>query len=142
MYEVKVRLSRVQQFLRDFTEWAQDRSDIQGVALVGSHARNAATEGSDVDLVIIVSDPSAYLQHSAWAQRFGTVERQQLEDYGKVTSLRVWYADGLEVEYGLTDETWATLPLDEGTKQVISRGMRVLCERGDILSRHQPNPHG
>ena len=51
----------------------------------------------------------------------GKVERQQVEDYGKATSLRVWYEDWLEVEYGLTDETWAALPLDEGTQAVISR---------------------
>ena len=133
---------RVEQFLHDFSDWASGQSDIETVALVGSHARNEATDDSDVDLVIVATQPDVYLQNTAWAQRFGTIKRQQVENYGKVTSLRVWYADGLEIEYGLTDETWATLPLDEGTQAVISRGMRVLCERGDILSRHQPSPHG
>ena len=59
----------------------------------------------------------------------------QLDDYGKVTSVRVWYADGLEVEYGITAEDWAALPLDEGTRAVISNGMKVLFEQGDTLSR-------
>ena len=126
----------------DFAEWAQGRADIQAVALVGSHARNAATEVSDVDLVVVLTGPDVYLQNTAWVERFGTVERQQFEDYGKVTSLRVWYDDGLEVEYGLTDPTWAALPLDEGTREVFSNGMRVLFERGDMLSRHRPNLHG
>jgi len=71
-----------------------------------------------------------------WVRRFGTVARQQVEDYGLLASLRVWYRDGLEIEYGLTDERWAALPLDEGTRQVIAGGMRVLFERGDMLSRH------
>ena len=38
-------MGRVEQFLHDFREWASAQSDIQAVALVGSHARNAATEG-------------------------------------------------------------------------------------------------
>jgi hypothetical protein len=69
-------------------------------------------------------------------QRFGTVEKQQIEDYGNLTSLRVWYREGLEIEYGLTDERWAAIPLDEGTRRVMAGGIRVLFERGDMLSRH------
>jgi hypothetical protein len=52
-----------------------------------------------------------------------------------VQSLRVFYRNGLEVEFGLTDPAWAALPLDEGTRQVIAGGMRVLFERGHNLSR-------
>jgi len=48
----------------------------------------------------------------------------------------VWYADGLEVEYGLTGEEWAADPLDPGSRRVMEGGMRVLFERGDLLSRH------
>ena len=48
--------------------------------------------------------------------------------------MRAWYSVGHEVEYGFTDETWSALPLDEGTKKVISGGMEILFERGPILS--------
>ena len=126
---------QVNQFLSDFSRWAAKRPDILGVALVGSFARNEATETSDVDLVIIVGDPQTYLHNAGWAQNFGIIIRQQIEIYGKVASLRVWYSDGPEVEYGLTDETWCALPLDEGTKRVISDGIQILTERGAILSR-------
>ena len=54
-----------------------------------------------------------------------------------MTSLRVWYRDGLEVEFGLTDESWAASPLDAGTRSVILDGIVVLFERGDLLSRHE-----
>ena len=127
----------VNRYLDEFAGWAYAQPDIQAVALVGSYARNAATETSDIDLVIIASQPETYLQDVAWTRRFGQVRRQQVEDYGKVTSIRVWYTDGREVEYGITDEGWAALPLDEGTHRVISDGMRVLFEREPILSRHQ-----
>jgi predicted nucleotidyltransferase len=129
---------QVAQFLDEFTQWATTQADLLALALVGSYARNAATETSDVDLVLIAVDPKRYLENTDWVRRFGAVEKQQVEDYGLLTSLRVWYRDGPEIEYGLTDKRWAALPLDEGTRQVIAGGMQVLFERGGILSRHLP----
>lgn len=129
--------NKVDQFLSDFTQWASTQSDIQALALVGSYARNAATEASDIDLVLITVKPNQYLQNLNWLQRFGTVEKQQVEDYGLLISIRVWYADGREIEYGITDEQWAAAPVDEGTRQVMADGMQILFERGNILSHHR-----
>jgi predicted nucleotidyltransferase len=126
---------KVKQFLNDFAEWAYTQPDIQAVALVGSYARNAATATSDVDLVVVAHDPEPYLHDQAWLERFGEIRQQQVEDYGLLTSIRAWYSDGREVEYGITSEQWAAAPLDEGTRQVISDGIRILFERGEILSR-------
>jgi predicted nucleotidyltransferase/catechol 2,3-dioxygenase-like lactoylglutathione lyase family enzyme len=123
-------------FLARFAQWASVRTDIQAVALVGSHARNEATAESDVDLVIVADRPQSYFDIRDWVEQFGAVDREQVEHYGKVTSLRVWYKGGLEVEYGMTDQSWLSSPLDEGTRSVISTGMKVLFERGDVLSRH------
>jgi len=79
---------------------------IAAVARVGSHARGAATAASDIDLVLLVHGPRPYLDDTHWVERFRAVRQQQVVNYGRVTSLRVWYQDGREVEYGLTDETW------------------------------------
>ncbi len=128
---------RVNRFLNRFTDWARARSDISGLALVGSYARNTPTETSDVDLVLITTQPDHYLTDPGWIHYFGQVDRWQVEDNGRLTSIRVWYKDSLEVEYGVTDESWAALSLDEGTREVISGGLQVLFERGNILSRHQ-----
>ena len=133
---------RVTRFLNEFVEWALTQPDLRAAALVGSYARNAAIETSDVDLVLLARRPEIFLRDTHWAQRFGTVERQHLEDYGLVTSIRVWYTGGLEVEYGLTDEAWAATPLDEGTRRVISDGMQILFEREPLLSPHQPGSSG
>ena len=125
-------------FLDAFTQWAIAQPDILALALVGSHARNTATPTSDVDLVLITADPGRYLDDGAWVQQFGIVNRQQVEDYGPLISLRVWYCEGLEVEYGVTDERWSAMPLDTGTREVMAGGIRVLFERSPLLSRHLP----
>jgi hypothetical protein len=75
---------------------------VQGIALVGSYARGAARDDSDIDLVILTDQPQKYLDEMQWVERFGVAERHQTEDYGKLISLRVWYRDRYEVEYGIT----------------------------------------
>jgi predicted nucleotidyltransferase len=133
--ELTPKQQQVHQFLSEFSRWAASQPGMLAVALLGSYARIKATESSDVDLVIVARDPMKYVQDTRWAHHFGTISREQMENYGKVTSLRVWYSIGHEVEYGFTDETWCALPLDEGTKKVISDGMQILTERGSILTR-------
>jgi len=113
-------------FLESLSAWAATRPDVRRVYLVGSHARRQARPDSDIDLVILADDPRSYLQDTSWAGQFGTLLRQQQEDYGRLTSLRAWYADGREVEYGLTTPDWIAEPLDEGTAQVLAGGFQVL----------------
>jgi predicted nucleotidyltransferase len=119
---------RVAEFLDRFVGWAAGRDDILAVVLVGSQARGAATETSDVDLVLVTSHPDRYFGDIEWVRTFGTVVGQRIEHYGVLDSLRVHYADPLEVEYGVTDERWAVDP-DPGTRAVLAAGFRVLYER-------------
>ena len=126
----------VHAFLKAFVDWASVRSDVQAMALVGSYARDAAKEDSDIDLVILTDQPMTYLETTKWAESFGAIEKQQIEDYGRLTSLRVWYQNGREVEYGFTLPDWAAMPLEAGTQRVIQDGMLVLFERGNLLSQH------
>jgi predicted nucleotidyltransferase len=126
----------INEFLELFVAWAANQPDIHAVALVGSYARNAATVSSDLDLVILAAQPARYLDDTGWTEQFGMLREQQIEDYGKLISIRVFYTDEPEVEYGITDESWAALPLDPGSQQVIAAGMKVLFEREPLLSRH------
>ena len=134
------KITQVIDFIEDFMRWSKKRKNIYAVALVGSYARESATETSDVDLVIITEKPQDYLTNTEWTKGFGRAIAQKVENYGKLTSLRVWYESGLEVEYGFTTRDWAMTPLDKGTKQVIDDGMRVLFEKETLLSPHEMIP--
>lgn len=128
------RALRVDSFLFEYKRWAATEARIQAVALIGSHARHTATPESNVDLIVMVSPPNIYLRHVQWTSLFGDVAREHLEDCGNRTSLRVWYSDGLEVEFGFVDETWVARPLDEDTLRIVSGGMKVMFERKPLLS--------
>src|SRR5688572_8123937 len=117
-------------FISRFTRWAQQRPGITAVALVGSFARGTARPDSDVDLVVIADDPTSYLADTEWARAFGSVERMKREDWGAVQSLRVFYASGLEVEFGLASLQWAsTRPVDEESARVMRDGAVILVDK-------------
>ena len=120
-------------FLQRLQCWAKKRPDVLCLLLVGSYATQTARPDSDVDLLIVTHDPQMYLTTPNWISVFGQVDRCHKELYGWVTSLRVWYEEGLEVEYGITDKRWIQLPLDEGTQRVLRGGVMVLLDRTEKL---------
>ncbi len=122
------------QFLMNLRAWAELQEDIAGVLLVGSQARGQAREDSDVDVVLLAQAPTRYLEERSYLNRFGSVTRVEEEDWGRVTSLRVWYAEGLEVEFSWTDPDWAALPPDPGTREVVSDGARIVFDRNGLLT--------
>jgi len=124
----------VGRLIQEVQAWAKTRPDVLGVALVGSYARQAARPGSDVDLVIVCTSPLAYLEGSAWIRTFGRPLRIGREDWGRVTSLRVRYAGGLEVEFGVADASWAAAPLDDGTRRVTDDGLIIVFDRGGAFA--------
>ena len=126
----------IRDFLNAFVDWASVQGDVQAIALVGSYARDEARDDSDIDLVLLTDEPQKYLEHFKWIEVFGAVEKYQTEDYGKLISIRVWYQNGVEVEYGISTPDWAAVPLDAGTQEVMLGGMTVLFERGNLLSRN------
>jgi predicted nucleotidyltransferase len=124
----------VKSFLLRVVEWAKNEPGLLALALVGSHARGEAVAESDVDLILLFTNPEAYLKTREWVHEFGKPVEIIKEDWGKVTSLRVTYANGLEVEYGLSGFEWGSDPKDEGDAQVIRDGLIVLYEKNEHLS--------
>lgn len=129
--------SLVSDILDRVRDWAAHQPTIAAVALVGSHAQDAARPDSDIDLVLLCEEPHAFLAHTSWIHHFGAVARCHTEEWGVMTSLRVHYTDSFEVEFALTTLAWAVLPVDPGTKHVVSHGMRILWGREGLLARLQ-----
>jgi protein-S-isoprenylcysteine O-methyltransferase Ste14/predicted nucleotidyltransferase len=113
--------------------WAARRRDIRALLLVGSHARGDARPDSDIDFVLLCHDPASCLRRTNWIAAFGDVARFAVEDWGKVRSLRVFYRDGTEVEFGIAGLEWAALPPDPGTREVLREGGSILLDRDGLL---------
>ena len=121
---------RVARLIQGVKAWAAAQEQVAGVALVGSYARQAAKPESDVDLVIVSDRPERLLSNTDWVRALGAPLRVEREEWGRVISVRVWYADGLEAEFGIADRHWAAAPLDAGAQRVVANGCILLFDRG------------
>ncbi|MFD2614156.1 nucleotidyltransferase domain-containing protein [Paenibacillus gansuensis] len=119
--------------IMQFKEWAIHQPDIGGIALVGSFARGDFHSESDVDLVIITTTKNSTIQSIHNNFNFNNKVRVEIEEWGILTSLRVYYDCGLEVEYGVVSDDWVREPLDDGTKNVASNGFKVILDKENIF---------
>lgn len=62
-------------------------------------------------------------------RRLGVLKKRQTEYYGICTSIRVWYTDECEVEFGIVEPSWIENPLDAGTYKVLSDGHKVIIDK-------------
>src|SRR5437588_13048184 len=121
------RAAEVTALIERVTAWAGDQPATCGLLLVGSYAREAARPDSDVDFVLLCTDPDR-----TPVTEFGTPIRQQL--WGDVLEHRFRTESGLEFEINITDPGWARRArTDQGTRRVVTDGARVLYDpTGDL----------
>lgn len=122
-------------------DWAYDQTIIRAVALVGSYARDAARPNSDVDMMCLTTDPTAFkfedwVSQIDWQKAGLEVDTWVDKDYGGVWSRHIQMTSGLEVEISFGVLQWAsTDPLDAGTLRVMADGHRILYDPDGILRR-------
>lgn len=74
---------RAAAMIESVRRWAERRDDIRGLVLVGSHARGDAALDSDIDLVLLCTEPALYVRQTRWISTFDEVVRSSREDWGK-----------------------------------------------------------
>jgi aminoglycoside 6-adenylyltransferase len=121
----------VEAFLEQITAWAGEQPDVRAVFLVGSQARRVvpADELSDVDLVLVVDDPAAYVESAGWLEAFGRPLLTFFEPtpLGGLVERRVLFDSGLEVDFNLAPAAGMTALLaDPEAMAVVARGYRIL----------------
>jgi predicted nucleotidyltransferase len=132
---------RALEILEAVNNWAKSQEDIRGVALVGSHARNAAGPNSDIDLVLLAENPNGF-RDAAW---LATIEWSRVgvrptkwsdEEYGVLWCRRIWFEPQGEIEFAFAPLSWAALsPVDKGTRRVVADGCRILYDPDGLLKR-------
>ena len=116
--------------------WASERPDIKGVAVVGSWARSEPRMDSDVDLVILTTEKAAYSASEGWA--LAAVSQPvviiRTQEWGPLTEHRIRLASGLEIEFGFAPPNWADInPVDPGTARVVLDGCVPLLDRDELF---------
>lgn len=127
-------MDKVDLLFNEFKEWLEHQNDIKGVAVVGSYARGEHNSKSDLDLIIISTNKDFTLSIIKSDFHYSGIKSCSLEEWGILTSLRVFYDNGLEVEYGVVTYQWVSEPLDEGTKNVVKNGFKIIAEKENTFS--------
>lgn len=130
------RRREVASLLERASAWAAARDDIVAIALVGSWARDGARPGSDVDLIVLTEDPTAYTEREEWIDELAPgAELVRTGDWRAIVERRIRLRSGLEVEVGVGHPAWAaTSPVDPGTRRVVGDGMRVVYDPRRLLA--------
>ncbi|MEU3506413.1 nucleotidyltransferase domain-containing protein [Streptomyces longwoodensis] len=129
------RAAEIDDIIGRITAWCGDREDVVGLLLVGSCARGAARPDSDVDLVLLTTEPSRYVLENTWVADLRLGEVIRTRSWGPVTERRCRTASGLEVELAVGSPDWArTDPVDPGTRRVVAHGARVLHDPAGVLA--------
>ena len=123
-----------EKFINEIKQWGTENTNIKSIIIVGSYARGTNKATSDIDLIIITTNKDEMLNNQNFIELFGEVERTQTEYYGACTSVRVWYKNGSEVEFGLVTPDWIAQPLDKGTYRVLSDGYNIIIDKNKYFN--------
>jgi hypothetical protein len=133
-------LEPIDRLLAPVATWVNSRSDILGLAIVGSWARAAQRPDSDVDLVLLAHETQMFRRDKTWLDQIHWHERRVAHwhdaQYGKAWSRHVRLEPFCEIEFTFCAPSWAaTDPVDPGTAGVISAGFRVLVDKARLFDR-------
>jgi aminoglycoside 6-adenylyltransferase len=129
-----------------FLAWAREQDDLRGVLMLGSRARTdrPSDEWSDLDLVLLTTEPQRYLNDDAWLRRIGAPVLTFLErtGTGEGTERRALFAGNLDVDFVPLPVAIIEQVIAEGwppdMRAVVSRGMRVLQDKDGLSGRLPP----
>ena len=119
--------------LSKIESWARNEGQVSSLAIVGSYATGTQNEASDIDVVIVSKRKEILLRNREWTNLFGKKIKEEIENWGMLTSIRAWYAEWGEVEFGLVPSEWMRVPSDDGTSRVVNDGMKIVYDpKGEL----------
>lgn len=118
-----------ERFIDKLKDFSMNDNQIESAIIVGSYARGTNTENSDLDICIITTNKKEMIENPDFIKQFGAFSKTQTEYYGACTSIRVWYENGLEAEFGIVEPSWIRLSLDSGTRKVLNDGYKVIVDK-------------
>ncbi len=130
------------QLLDRFVAWAQTQPDIRAAIVLGSQARldRPADQWSDLDLLVITTEPDRLLARTDWLEHLGTLYLTFLEPtaVGGMTERRALFEGGLDVDFTPAPVELARQFAAHGWPPeivgVIRRGMRFVLDKDGLAA--------
>jgi aminoglycoside 6-adenylyltransferase len=137
-----------EQLVERFVRWAEDCPEIRAAIVVGSRARvdHPADEWSDLDLLIITTDPQHFISATDWVNNVGKplLEFVEPTGTGDDLELRVLFEGMLDVDFAMVpiqriQQLQGRIPRELAVQisNTFSRGMRILLDKDHLTTRLQ-----
>lgn len=131
------------QIIDRFCTWAQSQDDLRGAFIVGSQVRTdrPADKWSDLDLVVISSNPKHYISDGSWTDNIGPswfsfVEQQAV---GEELERRVLFEGSYDVDFAFFPASSVEFMLSKGwpteIASVLRRGYRFIFDKDRFQNR-------
>ena len=133
-----------ERLITKFIPWAQGREDIRAAAVIGSRARGAnhpADEFSDLDIILVVTDPQIYIATGGWVEAIGVPWLAFVEKTpdGRISERRVLFEGGLDVDFAFVtlDEVREMLKtgIEPDLADMFRRGVRGLVDKDGLAAQ-------
>jgi hypothetical protein len=116
--------------------WAHEHPGVRGLGIAGSWARGEGRPDSDVDLIVLTTEPDQFTLSDEWLNAFGSPQVVRRRQSGAVTKRRVELPSGLKIEFGIAPPGRAGGDfLDAGTRRAIREGLRIIYDPDGQLGR-------
>ena len=133
----------MQDLIERFANWALDQADVRSAIIVGSWARadKPADNMSDLDLAVVVTDPSIYLSDAAWLRAFGEPGLTFVESTadGNFRERRVLFRDGRDVDFSLLPAVVVRQMVGQKIPPeivaVLRRGFKILIDKDGLAEQ-------
>lgn len=122
------------ELIKKFVSWAKTSCDVKSVFVVGSRSRidHPADEYSDLDLVMVVTNPEYFLSSDQWLESIGDYWASFIErtTVGGGKERRVLFENALDVDFAIFSEKGFEQVIEKNEVQaVFKRGFRVLLDK-------------
>jgi hypothetical protein len=89
-----------------------------------------------VDVVVLTTNPGMYVHGCDWINALPGASLLATRQWGALTERRLVLDSGTEVDFGVSDPSWAsTGPLDLGTARVARHGLVALHDPDRLLAQ-------
>lgn len=134
-----------EQVIERFVNWARAQLDIRAAIVLGSRARGdrPADEWSDLDIIVITTDPERYLATTEWLENIGNPWLTFLEPTGTGGDVerRALFEGGLDVDFAITPNDEFEQLVQGGLESapdvldIVRRGTRVLLDKDGAVAQ-------
>ncbi len=129
----------VDELIEQLVAWGEHTPDIRAMVIIGSRARTdvPADEWSDLDLLLVTTDPRRYQDQVDWLEQFGPYWATFLEPtMGGGRERRVLFAGARDVDFVPLSPEMVEAETRNGVLPLVAtRGSRVLLDKDGQVTR-------